>query len=311
LYKDLRFEDVGLENFTDPAITGGTPTPREQLEPQIDQALTDMGQWVSATDESQYASAFLDLMGLYSITPNVVVAVSLGLGVLSALAAVTLLGGTGHRLGGAVLRTARTSRTGGALGVTAGLGSTALTAAGAVALMVLIATVISVLAAGVPGLALALLVHAGLGALIVVAAHAGSLLASTLADRPETEPTLRTAVAGAGTRPRAALLLGGVGLGVTTVLLVTSALLDGARRLGANAVVETRASMLEGRARAELVDLIEMVRRAAVPPVVVAVLMPVVAGFGIGPGALPGLVVGVVLTAAGLGLWTLGAGSTL
>src|SRR5699024_1581577 len=255
-------------------------------------ALTDMGQWVSATDESQYASAFLDLMGLYSITPNVVVAVSLGLGVLSALAAVTLLGGTGHRLGGAVLRTARTSRTGGALVVTAGLGSAALPAAGAVALMVLIATVISVLAAGVPGLALALLVHAGLGALIVVAAHAGSLLASTLADRPETEPTLRTAVAGAGTGPRAALLLaagrgvlpargalgpvvgalalapragavcedralhaltptsltllGGVGLGVITVLLVTSALLDGARRLGANAVVETRASMLEG-----------------------------------------------------------------
>ena len=354
LYKDLRFEDVGLENFTDPAITGGTPTPREQLEPQIDQALTDMGQWVSATDESQYASAFLDLMGLYSITPNVVVAVSLGLGVLSALAAVTLLGGTGHRLGGTVLRTARTSRTGGALGITAGLGSTALTAAGALALMVLIATVISVLSAGVPGLALALLVHAGLGALIVVAAHAGSLLASTLADRPETEPALRTAVAGAGTGPRAALLLagvlaalgalgpvvsalgaapragtvwedralhaltpnsltllGGVGLGVITVLLVTSSLLDGARRLGANAVVETRASMLEGRARAELADLVEMVRRAAVPPVVVAVLMPVVAGFGIGPGALPGLVVGVVLTAAGLGLWTLGAGSTL
>ena len=354
LYKDLRFEDVGMENFTDPAITGGTPTPREQLEPQIDQALTDMGQWVSATDESQYASAFLDLMGLYSITPNVVVAVALGLGVLSALAAVVLLGGTGHRLGGAVLRTARTSRTGGALGIAAGLGSTALTAAGALALLVLIATVISVLSAGVPGLALALLAHAALGALIVVAAHAGSLLASTFADRPDAEPALRNAAAGAATGPRAALLLagtltalaalgpvvsalrsapragtvwedralhaltpssltllGGVGLGVLTVLLVTSALLDGARRLGANAVVETRASLLEGRARAELVDLSEMVRRAAVTPLVVAVLMPVVAGFGLGPAAMPGLLLGVVLTAAGLGLWTLGAGSTL
>ncbi|MGO2557097.1 pyrophosphatase [Brachybacterium sp.] len=354
LYRDLRFEDVGLENFTDPAITGGTPTPREQLEPQIDEALTDMGQWVSATDESQYASAFLDLMGLYSITPNIVVAVALGLGVLSALAAVVLLGGTGHRLGGIVLRTARTSRTGGALGIVAGLGSTALTAAGAVALVVLIATVISVLSAGVPGLALALLVHAALGALIVVAAHAGSLLASTFADRPDTEPALQGAAAGASTGPRAALLLagtltalgalgpvvsalssapragtvwedralhaltpssltllGGVGLGVLTVLLVTSALLDGARRLGANAVVETRASLLEGRGRAELVDLTEMVRRAAVTPLVTAVLMPVVAGFGVGPGALPGLLLGVVLTAAGLGLWTLGAGTTL
>src|SRR5699024_11573037 len=61
----------------------------------------------------------------------------------------------------------------------------------------------------------------------------------------------------------------------------------------------------------ELWVMIERVLRAAVPPVVVAVLMPVVAGFGIGPGALPELVVGVVLTAAGLGLWTLGAGSTL
>jgi len=92
---------------------------------------------------------------------------------------------------------------------------------------------------------------------------------------------------------------------------VTSSLLDAARRLGANAVVETRASLLEGRDRAELVDLPEMVRRAAVTPVVVAVLMPLVVGFGLGPAALPGLLLGVVLTAAGLGLWTLGAGSTL
>lgn len=354
LYKDLRFEDVGLENFTDPAITGGTPTPREQLEPQIEDALVDVGQWITNTDESQYASAFLDTLALYSITPNVVVAIALGLGALSALGAVVLLGGTGHRFGGTVLRAARTSRTGGALGLTAGLGSTALTAAGTVALLVLIATVIAVLSAGVPGLALALLAHSGIGALIVVAAHAGSLLASTLTEGSETEPSLATAGAGAATGPRAALLLagaltalpvlgplgsalqlaprattiwedralhavgptsltvlGGVGLGVITVLLVTSSLLDGARRLGANAVVETRASMLEGRARAELVELSEMVRRAAVPSVVLAVLMPVVAGFGLGPGALPGLVIGVVLTATGLGLWLLGSASTL
>src|SRR5699024_6139504 len=174
LYKNLRFEDVGLENFTDPAITGGTPTPREQLEPQIEQALSDMGQWVTQTDESQYASTFLDTLTLYSITPNVVVALALGLGVLSALGAVVLQGGVGHRFGGTVLRAARTSRTGGALGITAGLGSTALTAAGALALLVLIGAVISVLSAGVPSLALALLVHAGLVALLVVAAHAGS-----------------------------------------------------------------------------------------------------------------------------------------
>ncbi|WP_262424470.1 hypothetical protein [Brachybacterium sp. Z12] len=111
--------------------------------------------------------------------------------------------------------------------------------------------------------------------------------------------------------PTSLTLLGGVGLGVITVLLVTSSLLDGARQLGASAVVETRASLLEGRPHTDLVELPEMVRRASVPSVVLAVLMPVVAGFGLGPGALPGLVVGVVLTAAGLGLWMLGSASTL
>ncbi|MGP9539616.1 pyrophosphatase [Brachybacterium sp. AOP43-C2-M15] len=354
VYKDLRFEDVGLENFTDPSITGGTPTPREELEPQIEQAVADMGQFISQTDDSQYASAFLDNLTLYTITPNVVVALSLGLGVLIAIAATALLSGSGHRFGGTVRRAARTSRTGGALGLTAGLGSTALAAAGVVALLVLLAAVLAVLSAGVPALALALLVHAALGALVVVAGHAGSLLATTLTDAPETERGLQGAAASAGTGPRAVLLLSGTllglaalgpvvsalqlapragtvwedralhaltpssltllagaGLGVITVLLVTSSLLDGARRLGANAVVETRASMLEGRASAELVDLPDMVRRAAVTPVVVAVLMPVVAGFGLGPAALPGLVLGVVLTAAGLGLWMIGSASTL
>ena len=61
-------------------------------------------------------------------------------------------------------------------------------------------------------------------------------------------------------------MLAGVGLGVLTVLLVTSCLLDGARRLGAEAVVETRASMLEKRSgRDDLDDLTEMVRRAVLP----------------------------------------------
>ncbi|WP_422115500.1 pyrophosphatase [Brachybacterium sp. UNK5269] len=353
-YKDLRFEDVGLENFTDPAITGGTPTPRTELEPMIEQALTDMGQWVSQTDESQYASAFLDVLTLYSVTPNVVVAIALGLGVLSALALAQLLGGAGHRFGGSVLRAARTSRTGGALGITAGLGSTALLAAGGIALLVLVTAVLNVLAAGVPSLALALLAHAGLGALIVAAACAGPLLAPVLADRPEAAVGLRNAAAAAATGPRGVMLLsglltalaalgpvvsalqlapraatiwedrslhaltpsalpllGGIALGVLTVLLVTSAVLDGARRLGANAVVETRASLLEGRGRAELGELAEMVRRAAAPALVVAVLAPIVAGFGLGPAALPGLMIGVALTAAGLGLWMIGAASTL
>ncbi|MGO2584835.1 MAG: sodium/proton-translocating pyrophosphatase, partial [Brachybacterium tyrofermentans] len=111
--------------------------------------------------------------------------------------------------------------------------------------------------------------------------------------------------------PASLPVLAGVGLGVLTVLLVTSCLLDGSRRLGAEAVVETRAAMLEKRSGVALDDLPEMVRRAVLPALVVVVLMPLVAGFGLGPAALPGLVVGVVLSAAALGLWTLGAGSTL
>ena len=69
--------------------------------------------------------------------------------------------------------------------------------------------------------------------------------------------------------PASLPVLGGVGLGVLTVLLVTSCLLDGARRLGAEAVVETRAAMLESAAVRTLDDLPEMVRRAVLPALVV------------------------------------------
>ncbi|MDN5685971.1 MAG: sodium/proton-translocating pyrophosphatase [Brachybacterium sp.] len=353
-YKDLRFSQVGMENFTDQAITGPQPLPREQLEPQIAQAGSDLGTLVSQTDDSRGASALLDMVTLYTISPSVAAASALGLGVVVALAAILLLDGTGNRIGSVVLRTARTSRTGGALGTTAGLGSTALLAAGALTLLLIVAGVLSVLSAGVPGMALALLSCTGLGALVVAVAHAGSLMAPTLVDRPEAERSLRDAAAGASTGPRAALLLaatltalaalgpiatalqvapraatvwedralhglsptslplvGGIGLGVVAVLLVTASLLDGARRLGASAVVEARAAMLEKRAAVNLEDLPDMVRRAVLPAVVIVVLMPIVAGFGLGPAALPGLVIGAALTALALGLWSLGAGATL
>ncbi len=353
-YADLRFEDVGMANFTDPAITGGQPTPREQLEPQIEQALAAIGRFVSSTDDSQYASAFLDTLALYSITPNVVVAAALGIGALVALGAIWLLGRLGERQGPTVLRTARTSRTGGALGITAGLGSTALTAAGVLAAATLGLLVISVLSAGVPALALAMLALAGLGALVVVAAHAGSLLAPTLLDRRDIDDAVRSSTSGLETGPRGALLLagtllglaalgpvisslqlapragtvwedralhavtplsltllGGIALGVVATLLVTSTLLDAARRLGASAVVETRACLLEGRDRAELPELAEATRRAVLPAVVIAVLGPIVAAFGLGPAALPGYLGAVVVVAAGLGLWTLASGTAL
>lgn len=353
-YKNLRFSHVGMENFTDPAVAGPEPVPRSELEPQIEQAVTDMGQWLEATDDSRDASAFLDVLTLYTISPSAVVAGALGLGVVAALGAILLLDRTGHRQGGTVLRAARTSRTGGALGTASALASSALIAAGAVGLLLLVASVLSVLSAGVPALALALLAQAGLGALVVGAAYAGSLMAPTLADRAGAERGLRDAAAGSATGPRAVLLLAGamsalallgpvvtalqsaaraasvwedralhaiapsalpllagVGLGAVTVLLVAASLLEAARRLGAYAVVETRAAHLEKRSAVILDELPELVRRAVLPAMVVVVLMPLVAAFGPGPAALPGYVIGAVLSAAALGLWSLGAGATL
>src|SRR5699024_6917593 len=185
-YRDLRFAHVGMDQFTDPAVAGPEPLPREELEQQIEQAGSDMSQWVPANDDSQGAGALLHVPPVYTFSPSAVVAGALGLGALVALGTVLLLGATGDRHGGTVLRAARTSRTGGALGTLAGLGSTALTAASALALLVLAATVISVLSAGVPGLALALMSYAGLGALVVAAGFAGSLVAPSLLDRPGT-----------------------------------------------------------------------------------------------------------------------------
>lgn len=353
-YKNLRFDHVGMGSFTDPAVAGQEPLPRAQLEPQIEQATADLTEFISQTNDSRDASAFLDVLTLYTVSPSAVAAGALALGVLAALGALVLTGGIGDRQGGTVLRAARTSRTGGALGTAAGLGSTALTAAGALALVVLIATVLSVLSAGVPALALALLAFSGLGALVVAAGFAGSLTAPSLVDRPDVEPGLRDAGASAATGPRAVLLLAavlpalaalgpvvtalqsapraasvwedralhavtpmsltllaGVTLGAVTVLLVTASLLDASRRAGAAAVVDTRAGLLEKRDRVLLDDMPETTRRAALTPVVVAVLMPVVAGFGLGPAALPGLLIGVVLTAAALGLWALGSATAL
>src|SRR5699024_11232556 len=87
-------------------------------------------------------------------------------------------------------------------------------------------------------------------------------------------------------------LLGGVALGAVTVLLVTASLLAASRRSGALAVVDTRAGMLEGQDRVLLNETPEATRRAVLAPVVVVVLMPLVAGFGLGPAALPGLLIG-------------------
>lgn len=353
-YKDLRFAQAGQANFTDPAIAGEKPVPRAELVPQIEQAVKDMGQWISATDDSRDAGAFLDVLTLYKVSPAGAVGTALGLGALAALGAILLSRTVAQRQGGTVRRAARTSRTGGAFGTASALSSGALIAAGAIALIGLVLGVISVLSAGVPELAMTLVVHAGLGALVVASGHAAVLLGSAFADRAGTQREVREAVTAGAPGPRAALLmsgalgalavlapivttiqlsprggsvweeralhaltpmslpvLGGALLGVVTVLLIAASLLDAARRAGGFAVVDARAARLEGDAELRIPDAFALVRRSAMTPVVVALLMPVAAGFGLGPTALPGLILGVVVCAAGLGLWALLSSATM
>lgn len=237
-YKNLRFDQVGMGSFTDTAIAGNEPMARTDLEPQIESAVTDMSQWISATDDSRDAGAFLDVLTLYTISPATVVAGALALGALVALG-VVLLGGTlADRHGGSVLRAARTSRTGGALGTVAGLGSAALVAASALGLVVLVAAVISVLSAGIPALALALLVHAGLGALVVVSGFGASFLATTLLDRPSADRERRESATASATGPRLALLLAAVLGGLAAVGPVVTTVQVAAR---ASSVWEERA----------------------------------------------------------------------
>lgn len=347
-YKALRFAQAGQANFTDPAIAGEKPLPRAELTGQIEEAAKDMGQWISATDDSRDAGAFLDVITLHTINPSAVIGGALGLGALAAFGAVMLMATIAERRGGTVLRAARTSRTGGALGGAAALGSSALLAAGGLSLVALIVVVLSVLSAGVPELASTLLAHAGLGALVVLAGHAAALMAPSIADRPGTPRELREVVAQASPGPRGVMLLtaviaataviapivttiqlapragtvwedrslhaltpmampviAGVLTGAVTVLLVGASLLDAVRRAGALAVVESRSARLEGRDSADLRDVFDGLRRASVTPVVVAVLLPVAAGFGFGASSLPGLVLGAAATAGGLGLWML------
>lgn len=352
-YENLRFNQVGMGSVNDPSIFA-EPVTREDLLANISEVLPDISQVTTTTDDGRGASKLLDYIALYLISPNAVVAAALGLGVLVGLAGVLLVGTTASRRGGTVLRAARTSRTGGPLGAVAALGSTAFAAAGALGLLVLAGAIIAVLSAGIPTLALAMTVHAGLGLLIVLAGHAASLVASSVLAHPEAEDEDRAAAAAASTGPRvigllaagtAALatlspvvdglqsvgradtvwedrtlhavtpmsltLLTGVGLGVVAMLLVGASLLDAARRAGASAVVEARAALLEEREELDLADLREGARRAAVPAMVIVVLMPLVAGFGLGPAALPGYVLGVLAVALGLGVWTLMARAPL
>lgn len=361
-YQSLRFAKVGLENFTDPAITGGSAVPRAQIEPQIQQVREQLGQMIASTDESASGRTLLDTVAIYGIHPHVVVAVALGVGALVALLAQALVAFAADRRNTPTLTVARTSRTGGALGALAGLGSAGTTAALVLLLLVAGLVVLFVQADGVPMLALLLCAYAGLGALVVVAGHAAHHTSAVLADLPGTDQPLRDAtrtgdaLSGTGVQvaaafgalavlapltnavaatgrasavwedralhdmtPASLVTLGGIGLGAATVLFVGTSLLESARRIGAGAVVDTRAALLEASTAAArtrgrkgaapapvqvpLEELEPGARRAALAPLVVAALMPVAVAFGLGAAGVPAYVGTVVLVGLMLSVW--------
>ncbi|PWH06567.1 pyrophosphatase [Brachybacterium endophyticum] len=352
-YKGLRFDSVGLGQFTDKAITGSDkPVARSEIVGQIESAIGDMSQWISSTDESQYATTFLNTLTLYKTHPQVLAALAIASGAIITLAAQLIVSRVLNPHEATALRAARSSRTGGALGAVTVLGSAALATSGILALGGLVLAVVTVLAAGVTSLALSLVAFAGVGGLVVIAASSALHTSGAFADRPGTaEPwraasrtggaetavgiqvasalaalpflsTIVGAVAGAdraktvwedralhALTPDSTAVLGGIALALITLVLIASTLLHGLRRLGVASVVETRTAILDQRESVDFVDLGTTSRRAALAPVAISALMPVVAGFAFGPSALPAYVGGLVLFALGAAVWsTISAG---
>lgn len=347
-YKSLRFAKVGLDTFTDAALTGGDPVARSELEPQIEQAAQQFSTMLSQADESAGSRTILDTIAIYGVNPAVVVAVAVAVGAVLALVAQALVSYAADRRNTPTLAIARTSRTGGALGALTALGSAGTTAALVVVVLVVGLVALGVTAGGIGMLTLLLVAYAGLGALIVVAGHAAVHVAASLGDRAGSEQPLRDATrsadvaAGTGIQVAAVLAalavlapvtnaiyasarasslwedramhdmtpgsvfgLAGIAIGIATVLFVGTSLLESGRRIGATAVIDTRAALLEkGTGRVHLAELAPLTRKAAVAPLVIAVVMPVLVGFGIGAAALPGYLGGVVLTALVLAVWT-------
>ncbi|MDO5661761.1 MAG: sodium/proton-translocating pyrophosphatase, partial [Brachybacterium sp.] len=358
-YGSLRFDAVGLGNFTDPAITGGQPIPRDQLEEQLIQAGEHLGELLQAPAQQggigsgPEADTMVDVIALYSIHPNTVAAIALGTGALLAFATHHLAGViTGHRSGPTLL-VGRTSRTGGAIGALTGTGVGGFAAAGLVLLVVIALGALMVVGEGISLLTLLLLAYAAAGMLVVSAGHAALHTAGLLGDREDAERSLReaardgetstsvvlqiasalvglaavgavvaalnSAITTPGGRgaslwqdralyaltPSSLAVLGGTALGAMTVLLVAAAVLEAGRRVAADAVVESRAALLQhGSGALHLDDLAPSTRTAALLPLALAVLMPLIAGFGVGGAALPAFTVAVVLTALLLGLWS-------
>lgn len=327
-YASLRFDPVGMGSFTDPAIAGAEPVPRADFVQQLEATQSTLEEFVSATDESRNASAFLDVLALYEVSPAVVAACAAGLGALAALAAALIAASAAAPSGAAVRAAARTSRTGGALGLAAAGAAVALRGAAVLGLLALAAGALGVLGAGVPQLVLALATIAGLGALAVMvgmdagadggrpAGRAAALTARTtvvlLGGLGLLSPLLAliTAAGRATTvwedravhamTPGSGLVIGAAVLAAMVIALQVGAVLEGSRRLGAESVVSTRTAVMDDLPRAHMDALGVDARRTALVVVVGAGALALLGGFGAGPGALPVLVTTALVVAVAL-----------
>lgn len=337
-YAQLRFDEVGMGAFTDPAIAGAGPLPRATLLDQLEAVETSLSEFVSMTDESRGATAFLDVIGLYSTSPRTSVIVALLLGGMLALASLWLARATVSPSGSAARAVARTSRTGASLGLLTALGAAGLRAGIVLLLLAITIYVLMVLGAGIAQLVLTLMAIAALVAL-VVASGAGTMalraqddslaaqdaraempgvlvgLISLALATPATLIPMVTLVASSqrgaslwedrilhAFTPTSGAAMAGAGLAVVAVMLAFAAVTEGARRIGAESVVLTRAALAEDLPAAHLDSLGYDLRRSVLPMTASGLLLVLVVLVGFGPAALPSFVLVLIATSVSLGV---------
>ncbi|WP_058234549.1 sodium/proton-translocating pyrophosphatase [Devriesea agamarum] len=105
--------------------------------------------------------------------------------------------------------------------------------------------------------------------------------------------------------------LAGLAIGLVAALFAGAAVMNAARRIAAGAVLDTRVSLLEdGSGVVHLDDLSRDAHKAALVPLVLAFLTPVIVGFGIGAVPLAYSLAGMALGMLVITLWMGASAST-
>lgn len=356
VYKSLRFARVGLENFTDPNLTGGEAVPRAQLETQIEEAGAQMETAISQISGGTGGRSIIDTIAIYGVNPAAASAIALAVGALLALVVQSLMAYAADRRNSPALSAGRTSRTGGALGALGALGTAGSTTLLVTTVIAVALAGLGILGAGISMLTFCLAAQAGMGALVVAAGHGALGGASMMLDRPGEDEALRDASRTAETTadgshlvalllagiaalapitnalfgsafavtlwedralhemsPASLLSLAGLALGIVTVLVIGTGMLESVRRLGATAVLDVRAALLQDATTLSGVRALgsdAAARRAAISPLLIAAAMPVAVGFGLGSAPLAAYVAGAMMAALVLAVWTTAAAAT-